>query len=416
MDPLRAIKHKVFWRSFLLVNKLYTSFFSSELSRFQHLSRLKEFRTPFEDILSRNPAIDSLSKEKNYFVLHASYGDKWWILSYLPEHFNLYRNSFVIASHQDRGLIVIFLGQAKTSERFIFIDQDALNNLSGFFRPVSMASTPLADMWYIEGCKMLVTSFFIDHGLPPGTIRHLHIVNYPYFNELLDLHGVSYGTLLKVLLYLPAAARSTLPTHYTERDCQEAMAISESCGSLASSPLLPAVLFNVVNFSQAPLGLAQISLLTAILESHGYRVLINVTQSVGSEDLATLVAANHQEAVLVSVPPTLLALVSDNVHAVIGVLGGAMAVAVNFTGTHVLSLQTPAVFTGCSEDELYAEWGKERIWEWFDQDWPCLHPGRVVVNTFIGDPSTLSNESLTQALQSFLQQLPAPEPRQPNVL
>jgi hypothetical protein len=416
IDRLRGWKQRAFWRTFVAINKVYTKLFSHELSRFHELSGLKDFRTPFEDILARNPAIASLNKEKNYFLLHASYGDKWCILSFLAEHFSRYSNSFVIACHQDRGLIEIFLGPTTTAERFIFIDLDPLNQLSGFFRPVSKLSMPLADVWYTEGCKMIVTSFFIDHGLPPGTIRHLHIVYYPYFNEFSGLHGVSYATLLKVLLYLPATTKSSLPAYYSEHDYLAAKGISWSSNLNASSPLLPSVLFNVVNFSQMPLATAQISLLTSLLEKHGYRVLLNVTQSAGFEELTSLVSANHRDAVFVSVPPTLLALVCDNVHAVIGVLGGAMNVAVQFSGAHVLSLQTPAIFTGCSEDELYAEWGKERIWEWVDKDWPCLHPGRVVVNTFIGDPAILADKELTQALQSFLQQLPAPEPRQLNVL
>jgi hypothetical protein len=222
---------------------------------------------------------------------------------------------------------------------------------------------------------MIVTSFFLDHGLPPGAFRHLHIVYYPYFNELSGLHGVSYATLLKVLLYLPAATKSSLPAYYSEHDYLAAKGISRSSSLNASSPLLPAVLFNVVNFSQVPLATAQICLLTSLLEDHGYRVLLNVTQSADFEELTSLVASNHREAVFVSVPPTLLALVCDKVHAVIGVLGGAMNVAVQFSGSHVLSLQTPAMFTGCSEDELLGEWGKEKIWEWVDQDWPCLHPG-----------------------------------------
>jgi hypothetical protein len=66
--------------------------------------------------------------------LHASYGDKWSILSFLAEHLILYSNSFVIACHQDRGLIEIFLGPTTTAERFNFIDQEHLNKLSGFFR------------------------------------------------------------------------------------------------------------------------------------------------------------------------------------------------------------------------------------------------------------------------------------------
>lgn len=396
---LRGFKHKVIWRSFIAINNVYTKVFARELSRLKNRLTLS-----FEDILTQSPAIASLDKVNNYFLLHASYGDKWSILSFLNEHFNLYSHSFVIACHQDRGLIEIFLGPSITTERFIFIDRDSLDHLSSFFRPVSMISMPLADTWYTEGCKHTLTSFLIDNGLPPGTIRHLHFVYYPYFNELYNLHGVSYGKLLKLILYLPAAAKSCSPAYYSEKDHLAAKDISNSSSFSTSSPCFPAVLFNVVNFSHMPLAASQICLVISTLEIHGYRVLLNVTQSTDSEDLASFVSY-HRGAVLVSVPPSLLALVCDNVHAVIGVLGGAMNVAVQFSGSHVLSLQTPAVGTGCPEDELLGEWGKERIWEWVDQDWPCLHPGRVVENKFLGDPESLGDAELVNSIKSFLKRV-----------
>ena len=403
---LRGWKQRAFWRAFLTINRVYTKIFSRELIQFHGPLPLKDFRTfSFEDILSRSPAISSLNKEKNYFLLHASYADKWSILSFLPEHFSLYSSSFVIASHQDRGLIEIFLGPSITAERFIFIDRDSLNQLSSFFRPVSMLSMPVADTWHKEGCMHTLTPFFNDNGLPPSTFRHLHFVDYPYFTELFNLHGVEYGILLKTLLYLPATAKVSLPKYYSQQDYDEARAISEVSSSGTFSPLLPAVLFNVVNFSNTPLAPTQISLLTSTLEAHGYRVLLNVTQGSGFEELATLVAANHRDAVFVSVPPTLLALVSDNVHAVIGVLGGAMNVAVQFSGSPVLSLQTSAIGTGCSDDELYGKWGKKRHWEGYNKDWPCLHPGRVVENKFIGDPETLGDVELVNAIKPFLEKI-----------
>ena len=403
LDTLRTWRHIIFWRPFLAFNNVYTRIFSRELGRVKYLEK------PFEDILQRTSFTAVLDKQKNYFLLHASYADKWLILSFLSAHFHLYTNSFVIACHDDRGLVEIFFGQSVTTDRFIFIQQSPLNKLSRFFRPLSSLTMPLADSWYTGGCKHIVTSFFIDHGLPPGSIRHLHFVYYPYFNELFYLHGVSYGKLLKTLLYLPASSQPIHPTFYPEKDYHSARTISSSFSPIASHPLLPAVLFNVVNFSHVSLDLRQISLVISTLETSGYRVLLNVTQSAEVNQWESLVARHHREAVLVSIPPTLLALVCDNVHAVIGVLGGAMNVAVQFSGSHVLSLQTPAVGTACAEDELLAEWGKERIWEWYDQDWPCLHPGRVVVNAFVGDPSNLSNDSLRQIVESFLLRLPQPE-------
>jgi hypothetical protein len=410
---LRRWKRTAFWWSFRVINRVYTRIFFHELSRSRDLSRSRESRRAFEDILFQNPAIASLDKQRNYFILQASFGDKWCILSFLGIHLALYPSSLVIACHQDLELIEIFLGPALTAERFIFIDQLELNHLSEFFRPVSLASMPLADISFTDRCKMLVTSFFIDHGLPPGTIRHLHIVRYPYFNELYSLHGVSYATLLKILLYLPASAKSVLPAYYNERDRAAAKDIaSRVYSSGGDSAMLPAILVNVVNFSQAALSASQISFLVSTLEACGYRVLLNVSQCADSQELASLLASRDCQAVHVSIPSALLALVCDSVHAVIGVLGGAMNVAVQFSKAHVLSLQTPAMFTGCSEDELFGEWGKERIWKWVDRDWPCLYPGRLVVNRFIGDPSAISTELLAHVLHSFLRQLPHPSSSQ----
>lgn len=323
-------------------------------------------------------------------------------------HFRFYQNSFVIACHEDRELIEVFLGKAIIDERLFFIDRESLNHLSGFFRPVGMLSTPLADTWLGADGTLTVTPSFLVHGLPSGTIRHLHIVRYPYFSDLFCLHGVSYGSLLRTVLYLPATAKPCFPAYYRSRDYVMASAIAKSCnyaGFLSSSS--PAFLFNVVNFSHASLSASQISLLISVLEAGGYRVLLNVSQSDGLEELEAAVAARHHDAVFVSVPPELLALVCDSVFAVIGVLGGGMNVAVQFSHSHVLSLQTPAMFMGCSEYELLGEWGNERIWEFYDRDWPCLREERIVQNKWIGDPLALSDEQLRDTMTDFLSLLPS---------
>lgn len=400
IDTLRSIKQKATWRSFLLIHTLYSSIFS------RWLRRLKDYRTfTLQDLAELNPSVAPLDKDKNYFVLHASYGDKWCILSLIPEHLRIYKSSIIIASYQDRELVELFLGAELTASKFIFIYGQALQKLSYYFCPVSMLAAPLADTWYVEGCKHTVTSFFIEHGLPPGTIRHLHFVYYPYFNDLHNIHGVSYGKLLKTILYLPAASQPSIPSHYGEDDSQHAQAISASCRSGSVSSDLPAILLNVVNFSHAPLDSDQVSLIINTVEANGYRVLINTTQGGNAVDSQSPYSA-HQNSVEVEIPARLMALVCNNVKAVIGVLGGAMNVAVQFSGTHVLSLQTPSLGTGCPDDELYGEWGEDKYWEWVDKDWPCLFPGRVVLNKYIDDPKTLNNDALREVIQSFLQKLP----------
>ena len=396
--------NRALWKLFYFVKPVYHKVFSRQLGI---------------DTLDSNQILNSVSDafainpRHTYFILHASYADKWCILSFLVKHFEFYANTRIIAAHQDRSIVELFAGATLCAQRFLFVDKASVDKLSSCFRAVSKESSQVID--FTSG--LAVTPYLLKNGMPPGKIRHLHIVYYPYFNELLHLHAVSYGTLLKTLLYLPAVTRPAPPCHYSENDIDHAKKIATvlQYGTQDSGPSLPVILFNVVNFSHASLSLQQTSMVVALLEARDYGVLLNVSQANNLSDYKHLVS-NRPNTALVEIPPNLLALVCDQCFAVIGVLGGAMNIAVQFSNTQVLSLQTISLFSGCSEDDLLGSFAKEKVWEWVDQDWPCLHPGRVVVNTFIGDPSTLTNESLTLALQSFLQQLPASAPRQLNVL
>lgn len=380
-------------------------FIASKLYRLAPFLERYNLKFPANDVsgysilLSINATLN-IDKRLNYFILYASYGDKWNILSYIGIHLNFYSNSRIIACDLDRSLISIFLEPNVIAQYFIFIDQLALNNLSSKFTSISKVSLPLANAYFAEGCKATVTSYFLEHGLPPGSIRHLHIIYYPYFNELYNLYGVSYGTLLKTLLYLPAAVMPEGPRFYTDKDVSQAIEISQTyAGSKTVRP--PAILLNVVNFSQASLSIDQISLLIANLELHGFRVLLNSTQSPRAAELENMLT-KHSESAVVNIPSRLLALVCDRVHAVIGVLGGAMDIAVQFSSAHVLSLQTPALWTGCSEEELLGNWGKEKRWEQIHLDWPCLRDDRVVRNVFVGDPEVLADHILEAHLNNFI--------------
>jgi len=82
-----------------------------------------------------------------------------------------------------------------------------------------------------------------------------------------------------------------------------------------------------------------------------------------------------------------------------------MSIAAQFSSAHILSLQSDALGTGCNDDGLYADRGKGNLWLWADQDWPCLHPERVMANEYIGDPESLSEESLRKLIVSFLEKI-----------
>jgi hypothetical protein len=71
----------------------------------------------------------------------------------------------------------------------------------------------------------------------------------------------------------------------------------------------------------------------------------------------------------------------------------------------LLSLQTPALGTGCAEEDLFAGKAKRNLWKLADQDWPCLHPGRIMQNEYVGDPAVLSCEKLAATIKVFLQEV-----------
>jgi hypothetical protein len=333
--------------------------------------------------------------------LHASFGDKWFILSLLPAHFEKYPTSRVIAGTKDKELIELFVGETCLRERFIFIDEATLNQISGKFRPISPVSSQIIDSWSAPDCLHTITPYLLKNGLPPGTIRHLHLCYYPYFNELILLHAVGYTTLQKTILYLPFSTKPQQPTFYRKEDYEELDRIIGSSSDPSETKNLPFILFNVVNFSHKPLALFQISLACALFEAAGYRVIINSAQSKQRDDFLAL-TCNRKSLSVVDVPPRMLALVSNAAYAVAGVLGGAMSITACFSSTHTLSLQSTALGTGCEDDGLYADRGKGNLWLWHDQDWPCLHPGRVMANEYIGDPESLSDALLRQLIDSFI--------------
>ena len=358
-------------------------------------------------VIARHPALQELdlNTELNYFILDASFGDKWNILSLLSQHLALYSSSRIIAAFPDHSLIGIFVPVDLIHERFLFISQAQIRRVAKYFGPKSMLSAPIAAAHSMPGCAATVTSYFIKMGLPPSSIRHLHLVNYPYFNDLHNLYGISYASLQKIILYLPASARPQMPAFYTDEDLKLARAIANPQMVDSKESEAPAIVINTVNFSQATLSHKQLSHIIQIIIAKGYRVLLNTTQAPAQRRFTKLVDASPL-ITEIQIPAHLVALVFNQSHAVIGVLGGAMNVAVQFSNCHVLSLQTPALWTGCSEDELYGPWGKENIWKWVDQDWSCLHPNRIVENCFIGDPSLLPNEILGKVIDGFFEKLP----------
>ena len=392
--------------SYNLLSLFYYRFFYE----FIDISRLNS-----HDLLNRIPSLQSLDQRLSYLVLQASYGDKWCILSFLAAHFQHYPDSRVLAAECDRPLVEIFIGPEVTSRKFIFIECNQLRQINSCFVPGSHLTQQVVD-WSSTNAGLSITNYLLRNGLPPFTLRPLHIGCYPYFMELLHVHAVSYGVLLKTLLYLPSKVNPVSPAFYTPDHYCRAEAVLKSVSAQGDFGFAGkgVVLVNPVNFSHAALSPTQIVCIAQSILANGYRVLFNYAQSQCPDVLSSFIEGN-QGVALVSVPADLLSLVCCDVDAVIGVLGGAMNVAAQFGKAHILSLHTPALYAGCDDDEYLAQFSGDRLWEWIHQDWPCLNKGRIVHNKWIGDPTSISNDQLEVGVQSFLSLIPVPD-REQNVI
>lgn len=389
----QKMKIKLYKRGYIYFEKKSKKYFAAANDEKNKILNYNDAR-----ILSENKCLKELDKSLNYFILSASFGDKWFILSFLKQHLLLYKSSKIISYAKDIELIKLFIPENLIKERFIFLGEEELGSLGQFFRPISRVSTQIADSWCTEGCQHTITPFLIKNGLPPGTIRHLHEVYYPYFNELICVHGVSRGITLRTILYLPSCAQSQQSLRYSTEDFENASKIIGQKNSKAD----PFILFNIVNFTHVEFSIKRIKEISCLLSKKKFKVLLNIAQS--------KLTANEKKELsdipgvkLIAIPGNLLALVSSKAFAVIGVLGGAMNIAAQFSDAHLLSFQTPSRGIGVPEEELLGKWGKEKMWEWWDQDWPCIFKGRVIINKLVGDPEKLQMKDLAKIINIFIQ-------------
>lgn len=395
---LKRIKGKLYKKSYFYFANKTKKYFPED-----YLEDDKPYNYNSARILSENEYLKKLNKSLNYFILSASFADKWFILSFLKQHLVLYKSSKIIALEKDKEVIRLFIPKKLIKERFIFYTEKELSSMLQFFRPISKVSTQIVDSWYTNGCEHTITPFLIKNGLPSGTIRHLHEVYYPYFNELACVHGVSRGILIKTILYLPSSAQSQQSLKYSREDYKKASEIIGQNKNRAG----PFILFNIVNFSHTEFSIKMIKQICCFLSQKKFVILLNIAESkVTTNEISEL--NNIPNVKPIAIPGNLLALISSRAFAVIGVLGGAMNIAAQFSNAHLLSFQTPARGIGVPEEELLGKWGKEKIWEWWNQDWPCIFKKRVILNKFIGDPKKIEMPRLLNMINRFIQKCKNP--------
>ena len=355
-------------------------------------------------VAHRYPDIKFLSSDKAYFVLHASFADKWMILSFLGEHLRLYPQSVVIAYPDDMRLAEIFLGSETVSSRFYFVNTSEIQKLLKLFNSGEFNKPLLA---FGDG-GLASTHTLQQRGLPLGSVRSLHIVHYPYFPDLFLVHGVTYSTLQKTLLYLSGQSKPVQPTFFLEADYAAASKLLNciQATSEASSQPHKCILFNAVNHSHVELSQDQLRAIVNIFTDAGYKVFLNIAQAESRSIFADLFS-DVFNVFLLSVPPHLLSIVSGSVTAVVGVIGGAMNIAAQYSTSHILSLQTPYQYGGYPDQAILGKYAAEKLWEMYGEDWPVFSPGRIVENVFLGDPAGVSSELLCSTIYKFVARLEA---------
>jgi hypothetical protein len=235
--------------------------------------------------------------------LYASYGDKWVILSYLKKFLELQQNARIIAAPEDRELIRIFVGLETLSRQFIFIDSHTIKKFSDEIGPLSASTAPL----WVDYSSLDQTRAVLKLGFPAGGIRHLHIVKYPYFSDLILVHGVSYSTLIKTFLYLPSKVKPAKPIYYNDNDRRDA---NDIINNLINKSV-KSVIFNTVNFSHEPFSIHQIDVIIREFESENIQVLVNVTQMLDPSSLDG-VLSNSKMAKSFTIPGHLYDLIIGN--------------------------------------------------------------------------------------------------------
>lgn len=330
------------------------------------------------------------------FLFLASFGDKWCILSFLPEFLERQANARILAEEKDRELLRIFLGPEVVHARVKFLETARLRQLSKLFNPHGVDSLPLK----LNSGKLDQTYAVLKAGFPINRIRPLHVVQYPYFTDLFLHHGVSYGTLLRLMLYLPPEVVARGPRYYTSEDYERVRSLFFAQRAGAAARLV--VLTNVVNFSHVPLSMEQTTAMAESLIGKGFEVYLNTTLHPNPEPFRDL-ASRHPEVHTIEIPGHLLALASGMVHAVIGVVGGAMNVAVQFSRCHILSLFTSGKWLSLESELSLCRNGKNKsLWELYNEDWPCVLPGRVIREIHVGDPSSLPEGELPKIVAAFV--------------
>ena len=269
---------------------------------------------------------NGLTLDNSYYLLNASFGDRWFIASMLGHLFDHDDKAYVIAVNADKELLRIFLGERVS--RVSFINQDLANQIHRACKADPNSYMPSA------GSGMAARVF-----PQRGCIRSLHVVDYPYFVELNVSRYVRHLNLLRTIMHIPEGAMMAMPPFLdsVDEECAEAM--------LSDAGLLncKSAIINPVHFTHRALSLETYIGVCDLLRCRGYKVAFNVAQSSDSGMASNL--KNGTDASIISLPGHLIKSIFDKVSLCVGPIGGAMSIANGFSACNVFSIYTPAKFT-----------------------------------------------------------------------
>jgi hypothetical protein len=236
----------------------------------------------------------------------------------------------------------------------------------------------------------------------------MHLVKYPYFSDLLLEHGVSYADLQKMILYLPSEIKPQRPSYFCKHDSDLLEEIFPFSSYKNGKKI---ILFNIYNITHLGLTFEQITNILTMFESKEIDVCVNVTNYPFQEKIKQITSP-FSGVHLVEIPGHIYSIFSQRVDGVFGVMGGAMNVTVQFSDTHCLSLHAASESFKKTFQTIFGgkfSGTRENIWNYYDQDWPSLFPGRIIENVDIGFPADFPNKELERLVFRFCDDIVAKE-------
>ena len=269
------------------------------------------------DILLRG----GFSLDNSYYLFCGSFGDRWYIASLLGHLFDHDDKAYVIAVHGDMELLRIFLGERMN--RVIPADENSALQIHRACQADPNSYMPSAD----SGTALRASP-------QRGCIRSLHLIDYPYFCELVTKFYLKYLDAEKTIMHLSRDSKMAMPTFFNSADEELADALLNDVGLLNCK----SAILNPVNFSNLPLSLDAWSTVCDLLRQHGYKFGFNIAQSSDPEMAVKL--RERTGASIFSMPGHLMKIIYDKITLCVGAYGGGMAIADAFGKCSVFSIYT----------------------------------------------------------------------------